>query len=142
MTLLVVRLLISAAIFAAPFALMAVASKSEHGAMWILFPIFAAVPGMLGALILFAPIEALLDARGLHSYKNLAVPAAGALIAAIFFLVMTMASGKTDVMLGRIASQGVNAWGPIVLWMILGALFGVFWRLTAWLAALMGISNG
>ena len=142
MTLLLARLLISAALFAVPFALMAFTSKSAHGGMWILFPLVAVVPGVLGALILFAPVEAMLDAHGLQSYKNVAVPFAGALIAPIFLLAMATASGKADVLLGRIASQGANAWGPIVLWMFLGAIFGVLWRLTAWLAALMGIANG
>ena len=142
MTLLLARLLISAALFVVPFALLALGSKGEHAAMWLLFPIFAAIPGILGALILFAPVEAMLDARGLQSYKNVAVPAAGALIAPILFIVMIMASGKVTLALGRLANGGINGWGPIGLWMLLGAVFGMFWRLTAWLAALMGISNG
>ena len=141
MTLLLVRLLISAAMFAAPFALLAFAGKSELSGMWLLFPLFAAVPGVLGALLLFVPVESALDARGLQAYKNLAVPAAGALIAPILMVVMATAGGKADVMLGRFASQGVNAWGPLVLWMVVGAIFGWRWSVTAWLAALIGMPN-
>src|SRR3982750_3454061 len=141
MTLLLVRLLISAAMFAAPFALLAFASKSEFGGMWLLFPVFAAVPGVLGALLLFVPVEAVLEARGLQAYKNLAVPAAGALIAPILTLVMVTASGKAH-MLGRLVSDGVNAWGPLIMWMVLGAIFGWLWRVTAWVANLMGMTNG
>jgi len=142
MTLLLVRLLISAAMFSAPFALMAFASKSQHGAMWILFPLFAVVPGVVGALVLFVPIEAILESRGLHSYKNAFVPLAGALIAPILLVVTTAASGKIGLVVERYSSAGVNAWGPIVLWMVLGAVFGALWRLTAWLAGLMGFANG
>ena len=142
MTLLLVRLLISAAMFSAPFALMAFASKSQHGAMWILFPLFAAVPGVVGALLLFVPIEAILESRGLHSFKNVFVPLAGALIAPILLIVTTTASGKLGLVAERFSSAGVNAWGPIVLWMVLGAVFGALWRLTAWLAGLMGFANG
>ena len=142
MTLLLVRLLISAAMFSAPFALLAFASKSQNGAMWILFPLVAAVPGVVGALLLFVPVEALLDARGLQSYKNLVVPLAGALIAPIMLVVMATAGGKVALFMERLSSGGANASGPIVLWMILGAVFGALWRLTGWLAGLMGFANG
>ena len=141
MTLLLVRLLISAAMFSVPFALLAFASKSENGALWLLFPLVAAVTGVVGALLLFVPVEALLDSRGLQSYKNLFVPLSGALIAPILLVVMTVASGKVALFMERLSSGGVNAWGPIVMWMMLGAVFGALWRLTSWLAGLIGFAN-
>ena len=141
MSLLAVRLLISAAMFTAPFALLAFGSKRTHSDMWLLFPLFAAVPGVLGALILFAPLEALLDSRGMQISKNFAVPAAGALIAPILLLVMTAKSGKLRLVLSRYSKDGRKAWGPLVLWMVLGAIFGVMWRSTEWIAAFLGLRN-
>ena len=142
MSLLFVRMCISAAIFAVPFMLLMLVSGGAYGGLWLLFPLVAAIPGALGAMILFAPMEALLDACRLPALKNLAVPLLGALIAPALLVFFHFLDGKEGSLIERLTSGGINVWGPIVLWMVLGVIFGVLWRLSARLAGKTGISNG
>ena len=93
--------------------------------MWLIFPFFGAVPAILGALIVFAPLEAVLDARGLGHWKNAAVPLAGASLIFIFVLVMQGLAGKLGLMVSRIAEHPGQALAPLLVWSVLGAFWGV-----------------
>ena len=142
MTLLVARLLISVALLCSPFALIVIGSVGRRNAgslMWLLIPFFGGVPAVLGALLVFAPLEGILDARGLGQLKNVAVPLAGALLVVIFVVGSFGASGKLSMLRTRISSGGINAIGPILLWSVLGVIWGVLCRLSEWIATRVGI---
>jgi hypothetical protein len=142
MTLLVARLLISVALLCSPFALIVIGSVGRRNAgslIWLLIPFFGGVPAVLGALLVFAPLEGILDARGLGHLKNVAVPLAGALLIVIFVVGSLGARGKLAMLRTRIASGGINVIGPMLLWSALGVIWGVLWRLSEWIATRAGI---
>jgi undecaprenyl pyrophosphate phosphatase UppP len=83
-----VRALLFAALVGLPFVLLAVGQRRRDGLMWLMFPFFRGVPLMLGALVVFAPLERVLDGRGLGRWKDVGVPlAGGVLVAGVFALV-------------------------------------------------------
>ena len=142
MTPVLARLLICMALVCSPFVLVALASRKAQGCMWMsLFPIFGGVPAVLGALLVFAPLERYLDARALGHLKNVAVPVAGAFLVVIFILVIQGATGSLKRTLGHIARDRMRAIEPILVWSALGVLWGVLWRLSDWLATRAGVTG-
>ena len=139
------RLLARALLFAAfvcfPFVLLAVGQRRrEHGMLWLIFPFFWGVPLVLGALVVFAPLEYLLDGRGLGHWKDAGVPlAGGVLVAGGFALVAIRAATSGNPRVRRRAlDRFARHPGRQVLYVaagaVPGAVAGALWRLTDWAA--------
>ena len=94
------------------------------------------------ALVLFVPLESFLDARGMPHLKNLLIPLAGATVIFIFMVIMGGVWGNLGTMLTKLANGGIAAWGAFLVWSVLGALWGLVWRSTEWLARWTGLTNG
>ena len=145
MTVIVARLLISLALLASPFALLILANagrKQANGLMWLIIPFFGGIPAILGALLVFAPLENLLDARGLGHLKDVAIPLAGALLIVIFMVVILGTPRKLAKMAARIRQGGFKVIRPMLFWSVLGAVWGALWRLSAWIAMRVGLASG
>jgi hypothetical protein len=142
MGLLLARMVVSVPLFCLPIILFAVLSGKPDNMMFVLFPVFGAIPAIIAALVLFVPLESVLDARGMPQYKNVLVPVAGASVVFIFTLVTGLAAGSLGTMITRLSTGGSAAWGAYVLWSVLGAVWGLVWRSTEWLAKVVGLANG
>jgi hypothetical protein len=136
------RIIVGIVLFCLPVLIFVILSRRPDNALYLLFPLFGAIPAIIAALILFVPLEAYLDARGLPHLKNIAVPLAGAAVVFIFMIVMGVVWGNLGTMFTRLANGGIAAWGAFLVWSVLGALWGLVWRSTEWLAKLVGLANG
>jgi hypothetical protein len=132
------RIIVAVVLFCLPFVIFVVLSEKPDNAMYFLFPIFGAVPAILAAVILFMPIEAALDARGMADCKNFAVPLAGAMIFFLVIIIIGLISGNLGAMFARIVKAG---WLSLLPWSFLGALWGLVWRSTEWLANWVGLTH-
>ena len=141
MSLILARLLISLALLCAPFALLVIGSRRAEGLIWLMFPVVGGIPALLGALLIFAPLEGYLNARGLGHLKNVAIPLAGTVLIVIFTIAVLAVSGNLAKSLARISSGGVSAIGAFVLWSAAGAIWGAVWRLSDWIAARVGLAG-
>jgi hypothetical protein len=131
----VARVLICLMLFCLPFVLYIAASGQPDAGMILVFPVFGAIPAILGALLIFVPVETYLDRRGLGHLKNKAIPLAGALLIAVFMIVMWGIKGRLLELVARVSTGDIGIVGPILLWSVLGAIWGALWRVTAWIAA-------
>ena len=136
------RIVVSIVLFCLPFLILVARSRKPDNALFLLFPLFGAIPAIVAALVLFVPIEGLLDARGVPHLKNLLVPLAGASVVFIFTVVMGVVWGNLGTMISRLTAGGMAAWGGFLVWSVLGALWGLVWRSTEWLAKWVGLVNG
>ena len=130
-----VRLLIGLAIFCAPIVLYVVASRKADNALYLMFPMFGAIPGAIGAALVFVPLEHWLDARGLAHLANWAVPASGATLIVLFVIVTLTATRRFGVFRSRVARNPAQALAPLLVWSVLGTLWGAAWRASAWAVA-------
>jgi hypothetical protein len=137
MGMIVARIIVSVVLFCLPILIFVILSRKPDNALYLIFPMFGAIPAIVAALVLFVPIESYLDGRGLGHLKNLAIPLAGATVVFIFTVVMGVVWGNLTTMLGKLASGGVATWGAFLLWSVLGALWGL-----VWLAKWVGLANG
>lgn len=112
-------------------------SGSADSGLILLIPIAGAIPAVIGTLLIFMPVEAGLDAIGFGHLNNVAVPAAGGLFILLFMLVMTSADGTTELFIDPLRNDPLNIGGPILFWMVLGVIWGVLWRASAWMQTLM-----
>jgi hypothetical protein len=141
MTLLVARLLVSLALICSPFVLFVVASRKPESAIMLMFPVVGGTPVILGTLLIFAPLESYLNARGLGHLKNVAIPLAGAVLIVIVTFVGLWATGGLPKSLARISSAPVSAIGALVLLSVVGAIWGGLWRLSEWVAVKVGLAG-
>jgi hypothetical protein len=138
-----IRLAILVALFCGPFLLFVLLNRRNGNAGMVLVVLFFfTLPVALGALVIYAPLERLLDARGLGHVKNLAVPllsaAVMAVLAMLFLLVMD-AFDKAHVVPGQDARTIADRLPGIAqLGAVLGAVGGVLWRFSDWAAKLLG----
>lgn len=130
-----VRLVISLALLCAPLVLHVLASRKAENAILLMFPMFGAIPGAIGALLVFVPLERYLASHGLAHLTNLLVPASGASLILIFVLVVTSASRRLGTLWTRLRSGGFRAVAPLLVWSVLGVLWGAAWRASAWVIA-------
>ena len=130
-----IRVMVCIALFCVPFFVLIALEGRPEALIYLMFPMFGAIPGILGALLVFAPLEWLLDLLGLGRLKNVAIPLAGALLIFVLALVMASLSGKPELMLGRLMTGGANVAAPFLVWSALGALWGALWRFTDWIGA-------
>lgn len=126
------RVLLCAVVFTAPVALYIIMSGKKDNLLLLLFPMIGIIPAVIGALLVFWPLEALLDGTGRPAWKNYFVPIAGACLIIAVVAIVGGISGKLAMMLERIASNPVNNGGPILLWMVLGLIWGILWRMSDW----------
>ena len=98
--------------------------------MLLIFPVFGAIPAILGALCVFAPLETYLDAQALGYLKNVAIPLSGSLLIVLFLLVRCLVSGHFFTQFQRIFASGLKETWPVLLWSILGLVWGVCWRIS------------
>ena len=133
-----VRLVISLVIFCAPIVLYVIASRKADNALYLIFPMFGAIPGAIGAVLVFVPIESYLQTRGLAHLADRLVPASGATLIVIFTLVMLGTSGGFGRFWRRLVAGGMNAVAPLLVWAVIGVLWGAAWRASAWVLAALG----
>jgi hypothetical protein len=141
MPLLVARLLIVLALICSPFVLVVLASRKPESAILLIFPVVGGTPVILGALLVFAPLEAYLNARGLGHLKNVAVPLAGAVLIVILTFAGLWAMGDLPKSLAGMSSAPISTIGAIGLVGVVGAICGALWRLSAWVAAKVGLAG-
>jgi hypothetical protein len=134
-----VRIAVCFALFCAPLLFYVIASRKPENALWFLFPMFGGVPAILGALLVFVPLEGLLQARGLGHLKNVAVPLSGSLFVLIFLFVSCVVSGHFFTRLKRILNGGSQMTVSLLFWSFLGVLWGVSWRLSDWAVRSVGL---
>ena len=96
------RIVVGIALFCLPVVILVVLSRKPESALYLLFPMFGAIPAIIAALVLFVPLESYLDARGLAHLKNVAVPLAGATVVFLFMIVMGSVWGNLGTMLNRL----------------------------------------
>ena len=133
--------LVCLALFCFSFLLLVSASRKPENALWLLFPIFGGIPVVLGALLIFVPIEIYLSARALGHLKNVAIPMAGALLIVIFMVVASIVTGNPLKYFSRISKEGMHIVGPILFWSVLGAIWGALWRLSDYLLGAVGLTS-
>ena len=138
MSLILARIVVSIALFCAPFLLFIALSKGHNAGMILIIPIFGGVPAIIAALLIFWPIEAMLNNAGVGWLKNLAIPLAGCLIAFLFFLIAGWKFGNLDVVLRNLAKNP----GDLLVWSVFGGAWGVVWRLTELIAKWIGLVRG
>ena len=142
MGMIVARIIVSVVLFCLPILIFVVLSRKPDNALYLIFPLVGAIPAIVAALVLFVPLESYLDGRGLGHLKNVFVPLAGATVIFIFMIVMGAVWGNPKTMMDKLAHGGVHAWGAFLVWSVLGALWGLVWRSTEWLAKWVGLANG
>ncbi|GLQ16031.1 hypothetical protein GCM10007879_02800 [Maritalea porphyrae] len=125
----VFRVVVSVTISCTPILIIYLGSNSRDAMIIWFLPFIAVIPATAGALFLFAPIEALLDANALGGWKNLAVPVAGAIIPVIVFAIIGGAF-----MFEQVLSGSKGHIQGMLFWCSLGLAWGVVWRLSdlAW----------
>ncbi|MEO1045019.1 MAG: hypothetical protein AAFX04_06230 [Pseudomonadota bacterium] len=112
-------------------------SKQQNSMMVVLIPFFGAIPAIIGALLLFVPAEYYLDHIGQSALKNIAIPVIGGTL--VFFVTLAIAQkGEISSLTDRLSKGKWNDWAGFVFWVLMGAIWGVLWRLTEWLVELSG----
>lgn len=135
------RLLLCLILFYLPLILFVAASRHKENALWLIFPMFGTIPAVLGALLLFTPIEMYLSAHALGHLNNVAIPIAGSLLIVIFMLIASIVSGNCPRYFARLCKEGKHLLGPILFWSLLGTIWGAVWRLSHWLLVVMGLTS-
>jgi Zn-dependent protease with chaperone function len=136
------RLLICLILFYLPFVLFVAANRRQpENALWLIFPMFGTIPAIVGALLIFVPIENYLSARALGHLNDVAIPIAGALLIAVFMIVTSILSGNLPRYFSRILKEGKHVLGPILFWSVLGLAWGALWRLSNWLMVEVGLTS-
>ena len=134
----ILRALFCLTLFVAPMLLWVRAQRNRDSALILILPLFGAVPAVLGAWFVFAPIEHGLDASGHPGWKDLAVPAAGSGLIVLFAVLASLTSAHPIAMLRRLFTR--QALAAMSLWMVAGAIWGGLWRLSAWAFAAIGLA--
>ena len=132
------RVVVSVLLFCAPFLVFVLLSADPANGLILIVPFFGAIPAILGALILFVPAEMLLDRLGVPWLKNIVVPLLGASLIAIFMIVMGSWQGELSLYAERLLQDPAMFVSVMAVWIVFGALWGVAWRCTEWLARRIG----
>ena len=138
----ILRLLICLMLIYLPLIVYVAGSRRQpENALWLLFPLYGTIPAVLGALLIFVPIESYLGARALGHWNNIAIPLAGALLIVIFMVLASIVSGNLLKYFSRIVKDGKHMIGPLLFWSVLGAIWGATWRLSNWILAGVGLTR-
>jgi len=123
----IVRVLVGIVLFGLSAEALGFAIGLAGSAKWQLICLLIAPPLTLGALAVFAPLEQRLDACRLHRFKNLIVPAFGALICLLAGALHWSLSGPLALDLGRrLATPPIS----LIVWIGFGSVWGGVWRLS------------
>lgn len=130
--LILLRLIVAIGIIVLPFLALALLSGSAEGMIWMIFPVLFTIPALLGAVLVFAPLEWILNRQGMGHMKNTLVPLAGGLLTpAAFNLLGTVAGWNPGT---QLLSRPTATFLSFGLLAALGAIWGCYWRLTEWAA--------
>jgi hypothetical protein len=140
-TMILFRLLICLILFNLPFILFVTASRNKDNALVLLFPLFGTIPAVIGALLLFLPIEIYLSSHALGRWSNIAIPVAGSLFVVIFMLIASIVSGNPLRFFSRLRRDWQQTLGAMLLWSVLGTIWGAVWRLSHWLLVAMNLAS-
>lgn len=102
---------------------------------------FGTIPAVLGALLLFIPIEMYLSAHALGHLNNVAIPVAGSLLIVLFMFIASIVSGNLPRYFARLCKEGKHILGPLLFWSLLGTIWGAVWRLSHWLLVVTGLTS-
>ena len=113
--------------FCVPLLLIISSANDPAMGMLLLIPMIGLIPGYIMALILFVPVEVFTAKIGNAWLANFLVPAMGAVGAVMCFIALALYHGQLEIMLRNLASSPDG----FTLWIGLGVVWGVLWRLTA-----------
>lgn len=129
----VLRVLFSVALFTAPFLAFAIFSDEQNDALVLLLPLVGCIPAVIGALIVFLPVEAWMKRTGRRRALEIVIPILGALLIFGVLLVIGLANGRlVKIVEGLVRDPGNNGFG-ILVWSALGLVWGLVWRASDWL---------
>lgn len=129
---LLARSVICVLLFCLPLLLYILASGSAETSLILFIPFVGLIPALLGAWLLFSPLEALLDFLNIGNLRNIILPLAGGLLPLIVFAIIIEVSGDRRLILNRLSTGGMNEWGPLLFWIVLGVIWGGLWRISEW----------
>ena len=130
------RVIVTAVLIAAPFAILALASGKAEGAIWLMLPFVAAIPIFIVVLLIFLPAERLAASVGLSA--NLVVPMAGAAVGAAIAAAATYFGRKRDAVVAEVWAVDLATIGALVGIVLCGMMVGVAWRTSAWAVTWLG----
>ena len=133
---LLLRLIVAFGILVVPFLVLALLSGTPDGMIVLIFPVLFTIPALLISLVVFAPVEWVLDWRGLGHWKNRLVPLAGGLAMTAGTNALWTLTGGYNAIEDLLRRPSATFMTFVVLG-VLGALWGCFWRLTEWAAGLV-----
>ena len=129
MSLILLRVAVSAVILTAPFLFLAVSTGKVQGAIWLMIPFALFIPVLLISIFLLTPVEALAEKAGLDA--NIVVPVFGGFIGALVVAV-TMKYSKDPEIISKFvhgdSTTVVAACGVVLA----GAVVAGSWRLSLW----------
>ena len=134
----ILRALFCLTLFVAPMVLWVRAQCNRDSALVLILPLFGAVPAVLGAWFVFAPIEHGLDASGHPGWKDVVVPAAGSGLIVLFAVLASLTNAQPVATLRHLFT--LQAFAAMSLWMVAGAIWGGLWRLSARVLAAIGFA--
>ena len=135
------RCLAALVLFCAPIVIYIILSGKAESLLYLILPLVAAVPAIILALVLFWPVEMVLDRMGHPAWKNILIPIIGGTLIFVFTLVLGLYGGNLEELLQRIASKPDGS-RVTTIWVMLGVGWGIAWRASEWLARTIGTANG
>ena len=136
MNITLIRIAACLVVLVIPFALLAIASGKAEGLIWLMFPVVLAAPALFLLAIVFAPVEAIADARGIS--KDVAVPLSGGIAGGGIWLAMLGQSAANRRTRAKPAKAGSMVVGTTLVWTALGILLALVWRGSEYLARWFG----
>lgn len=131
MGVLLARLLISVFATTLPFLIFTGSHKNQAVGLVMLVPLFGAIPAAVVALLIFRPIELVLDANGMSHWSEIVIPfvSANLIFLSIFLLDLTQSRSLSKAISNTKNAISTKPW----LWIGTGLVFGVCWRASYWL---------
>ena len=141
MTLILARCVAAVVLYCAPIIVYMAGSKKADSAILLIFPVIAAIPAVALALLLFWPVELLLDRLGHPALKNILIPVIGGTLIYVFTLLLGLYDGNLGELLRKVANKP-DGHRVTMFWVALGVVWGIAWRASEWLARTIGLTNG
>lgn len=122
-----VRIALSCILLWLPFILITILNTDPNYGLILIFPFVGTIPAIIVAILIFMPVEYLLDKRGMAFHKNIVVPVLGALSVVIWKLFWAMPY--------LFSSEPINknipaaSWGGMEIVIGGGFAWGIIWLL-------------